>query len=74
MTGKKCGVKLEDMIVAQRDDSEVNQLRDQVESLKTNLSTTQQKLNLAETELKDAKIEIDRFSASLVNNILEERV
>ena len=74
MTGKKCGVKLEDMIVAQRDDSEVNQLRDQVESLKTNLSTTQQKLNRAETELKDAKIEIDRFSASLVNNILEERV
>ena len=74
MTGKKCDVKLEDMIVAQRDDSEVNQLRDQVESLKTNLSTTQQKLNRAETELKDAKIEIDRFSASLVNNILEERV
>ena len=59
------------MIVTQRDDSEVNGLRDQVESLKTHLSTTQQTLSRVESELKDAKIEIDRFSASLVNNILE---
>ena len=58
MTSKKCGVKLEDMIVAQRDDSEVNSLRDQVESLKTNLSTTQQKFNRAETEFPPVRVEL----------------
>ena len=71
--GEVCGVKLEDMLICKNEDDndEMDELRKHVEQLQRELQEANIKLTNTTNELNAAKLEIDRFSASLVNNILE---